>query len=81
MKFLRFHLQRELKAMRLACSVAHRTKKLSVLYASLAHLNERKVFAVLCEYFGLCSIIFRIKATINYAWTREHQIEDVIKVI
>lgn len=50
-KFLRYHLQRELKVMRHACSGNSKQKKLVSLFASLAHLSERKVQAVFEEYF------------------------------
>ena len=43
-------------------------------------MNERKLYAVMTEYFMLCKMMFRIKATMNITWKQEHDIEDVIEL-
>ena len=53
-------------------------KKFKDLYVKLNTLNETKVAAILEEWFVLCKMIFRIKATINYTWGKRHSIHDII---
>lgn len=58
-----------------------KTKKLKGLQDRLARLEEFKIKEVLHSYWSMCQLVQRIKLTINWYWTREHKLDDVVRLI
>ena len=69
--------ERERTAMSNALLLKLKVKKHKQLYTKLAMIDDNRRNAVLSEYFNACKMAFRIKATVNYVWNMDKNLEHV----
>ena len=69
---------REKQAMTNHCQRKYKIKKNKHLHIKLATMDDNKRKVVLSEYFDACKMVYRIKATVNYTWNLEKNLDQVI---
>ena len=71
---------REKRAMSMECAKKMKVKKNKALYTKLAMLDDSRRNPVLKSYFSACKMAFRIKATVNYTWSLNKNLEDIFEL-
>ena len=78
MESLEMLFDREKQAMTNHCQRKFKIKKNKQLHIKLVTMDDNRRKAVLSEYFDACKMVYRIKATVNYTWNLEKNLDQVI---